>query len=1018
MSRKYQKYSFPFVGGIDTKTDSKVLQGTKLPDLLDGIFTQHGKIQLRPGFESISHNLITSDGGDMGTIKALAALDTELVALTPDHLYSYSDGHPGWFEKGSLVSLIPEVKTISKAVSNQELADRAEVHGIAVTAWEDSRGGVYYSIEDTERGSFFIQNQLLTSTGQRPRTIALGDVLHLYWTDETTGYLYCKPISPTDLVTSLAASPKVVTDTLATSNAPYDVVPLYRTDYTYALIAYKVNTNQTRFHLVNTDGERPINPWGGSGYSDVAVDATMITVTARPVHGSILGIVTAYDGTTIYNYSISTSLVPFIPGTYTPGITLDNITCEYRYGLDYGGYEFRQYIEESAAQTYNHVVYQVTLDGDYNGTGRTVWSRHACLASKAFVVRGDASTEDDQLYLGIAYESTIQSTLFIYRDDGLLVAKLLSGVHGGCPAKPHLPQVQDIGASIFVLATNSKAQLEVNLGELPVFTDTGIVQVSLDFDAAQAYRAVQVGESLILTGGQTWSYDSAQATESGFHLFPENVTVAENGAGNLATGTAGAYSYLVVYESVNAKGERIQSTGLTVSFTTTGAGKKLRLTIPTLTHTYMDRVAIAVYRTIKDPPPGAAYHRVSSLDPSATGDNGYLVNDPTVNTVTFDDNYSDTALVSGELCYLNAQVDNIAPPASYAVCRTADRCWLVSAEDRREVWFSKLLVPGTQVGFNDNQVIELPSEATALESLNNTLVCFTRDQIFLVSGEGPSNLKNDANSLNSFSQPIPLPADAGCIDQRSLVRTKDGLMFRSAKGIYLLDQGFQLHYIGAEVEAYNDQDIVSATLLADRNLVIFLTDSGRSLAYDYFFRKWVPWSITGISGLILGETYYYATAGGIVLKMSETYSDNGALYSHEITTPWIAIDTRQGHQRVKRAIFLGDYHSAHRLRVQIAYDYDDIYSHTIEWDPADALNLTNLGDEATLGDEDVLGGTGNRVYQCRFRLPRQRCQAVRFKITGLPSEAGQGFSLSEMVLEIAGMTGANRLESTRNGTQN
>lgn len=999
MAISYTRIPVLFTGGIQSKTDSKVLEAPGLPDCINGQYEQLGEISMRPGFTKLGDSTIAGTSIDLGGASNLATLSDELILLGKNHLYSYSEGGSGWFDRGSLVSVIPEVKNVSKAVSNQELADRAEAGGIVVTAWEDSRGGIYYSIQDSETSAFYSQNVLLTSTGSRPRITSIGGIIQLFWLDTTVGYIYCLPVSPTDIPLSISSPPIVVSDTVGTTNPCYDVVGLNRTDYTLGVIAFKTNTNQTRYHLVDSTGARATNPWGSTVFSDVAVNSTMLSLAARPDHASIIFWLACYDGTTVYNYPVSTSLIPFVPGTYTPGLTITNLTNQYQYNVSYGGYKPYLYLEESAAQTYNYLIHSVTLDGDLIGTGRTTFKRHAGLASKPFLVAGNRSTEDDQLFLAVVHESIAQSTLFLYRQDGLLVSKILSGIHGGLPGKAHLPQVQGIGANVFVLATNSKARLEVGLGQSPVFTDTGIVQVSFDFESGQGYRSVQAGKSLYLTGGQLWVYDTNFVAESGFHLFPENISVAENGAGNLSSGGAGTYSYMVVYEYPNAAGERIQSDGILINFTTTGASKKLRLTIPTLTHTGKDRVAIAVYRTVKNPPTGAPLYRVSSLDPSAVGDNKYLVNDTTVDTVTFDDNISDAALISNELCYLNAQVGNSGPPSAYAVCRTSDRVWLISAENRREIWFSKLIETGNQVGWNEDQIIELNEDATGIEQLNNTVIIFTDTQIYGVSGNGPSNLSND---FNTFSQPQQISTDAGCIDQRTLVRTKDGLMFQSRKGFYLLDQGFGVQYIGADVEYWNDQTFTSATLLPDRNEVVFLAESGRTLVYNTFFRKWLTWSVIGAGAVNYQDALTYCVSSGNVYQMGATYSDAGEPYNLTVITPWIKLAQLAAYQRVRSCFVLGEYHSAHILQIYVGYDFDEATWHgPYEWDPSTALDLHTLGDYSpTLGDGPAtLDGAGNRVYNCQINLARRECQAVRLKIQG-SGAAGQQFSLNAIALEV------------------
>lgn len=58
-----------------------------------------------------------------------------------------------------------------------------------------------------------------------------------------------------------------------------------------------------------------------------------------------------------------------------------------------------------------------------------------------------------------------------------------------------------------------------------------------------------------------------------------------------------------------------------------------------------------------------------------------------------------------------------------------------------------------------------------------------------MQGNGP-----DATGANSdYGDPTLITSDVGCINDNSVVIMPQGLMFQSAKGIYLLDQSLKLN---------------------------------------------------------------------------------------------------------------------------------------------------------------------------------------------------------------------------------
>src|SRR5207302_1775315 len=83
-----------------------------------------------------------------------------------------------------------------------------------------------------------------------------------------------------------------------------------------------------------------------------------------------------------------------------------------------------------------------------------------------------------------------------------------------------------------------------------------------------------------------------------------------------------------------------------------------------------------------------------------------------------------------------------------------------------------------------------------------------------------------------------LASDLGCQSPASVVETPAGLMFRSSKGIYLLDRSLSVQYIGAPVESFNSLTVSGAFVLAYANQVRFTTVEGTTLCFDYVQAVW------------------------------------------------------------------------------------------------------------------------------------------------------------------------------------
>jgi hypothetical protein len=297
---------------------------------------------------------------------------------------------------------------------------------------------------------------------------------------------------------------------------------------------------------------------------------------------------------------------------------------------------------------------------------------------------------------------------------------------------------------------------------------------------------------------------------------------------------------------------------------------------------------------------------------------------------------------------------------------------------------------------------------TSIATIDDKLLVFKNSQIFYIVGQGPTN----TGLNNDLSDAILITTDAGCIDPRSVVGSPVGILFKSRKGIYLIDRSLAVVYIGAAVEAYNSDNITSATLSADVNQVRFTLESGVTLVYDYFVQQWGVFTNShAVDSLIWnGSTMLLRADGKVLEETSGVYTDDGQPIHLKLATSWFSFAQVQGFQRVRRAELLGAWKSPHQLKISVCYDFDDTVVQEV---------LVNSTTPTTFGGASPYGagsyGGQFQLYQWRIDLARQKCQAVKFIIEDLPSVtgSGEGLSLSSLAFEVGAKQGLNKVPASQ-----
>lgn len=984
----------PFAGGVDTKKDEKLVLPGKLVDLKNGIFKTHDIIQKRNGYSVFGTNIV--GGSSISAAESLATFLDEILAINKGTVYSYSSGLDKWVSRGTIPSPMVRSADVVRNSAQQTMPDMAINAGIAVYAWEDSRNGIRCSVLDHVSGVPFQADASVTTdaSATRPRCLAVGKFLFIVWVEGAN--LKQRRIDITAPQTLEAES------TLRTDVSSHmDAVSLGVTDNSKAVVAYTTTGSQvTLFYLTEAGGVgNPLND-GVPGPASVAENAaSALGLLVSSAGDFYVCLHNTTDGVRIFALE-SDFTVLFAPTDLDASTTtqVDNI-C----GVEESSTSFRWFYEVNAAASYNQLVSHNTISNAGVAGTAAVFLRSVGLAHKAF-------RQDSVTYVGLAHDSTLQATYFLADASGNIHAKTKPRVGGGLTARTGLPQVINSDTDVWVWAALRKTRLVSELNEDSenvTFTVTGVARSTYEFGTVERFLSDQLGQNLHLAGGALFAYDGRTLAEHGFHLFPENCALAETGTGGSMPD--GTYGFAVFFQWVDNRGQIHRSAPWLGSITlTAGTGtSKVTVTVPTLRLTGKSNVTVEVYST-EDA--GSIYYKVSSTTNPTS-------NDTTADTVTFDRTAADASILANELLYTTGGVvENIAAPPCAGVFAGRTRLWVIDAEDRDVVWYSKPYVDDRDrsVEFSDVFRMSVPPEGgdlVAVAQLDDKVVLFKKTRIYVIFGAGPNVL----GQQNSFSEPEILSTDVGCQDARSLVLTQAGLMFQSTKGIYLLNRGLAVDYIGEAVQAYNDETVTAAVMIEDDNQVRFLLeaeDSGRALVFDYSVGQWSTFTDhAGVGAVLSGGVFHFVTSAGVVHKeVPGTFLDNGVPYSLELTTAWLKLAGLQGFQRVRRIYLLGDRKDSHKLDAIIGYDYQPYFEGALQWDVDSVIDANVWGAEATWGDASVWGGVTDGVYQFRAHLSKQKCQSIRLRIKDVAAD-GESFSLASLALEVGIKKGGYKLRS-------
>lgn len=443
------------------------------------------------------------------------------------------------------------------------------------------------------------------------------------------------------------------------------------------------------------------------------------------------------------------------------------------------------------------------------------------------------------------------------------------------------------------------------------------------------------------------------------------------GIGSISTLSDGSYQYCAVWKYFDNNGQLIRSAPsipITITVTVNDIIGAV-VFVPTITNRNVSTIRVEWYRTKVN---GTTFYKVTNTSEDIAwsltkAQSGYA------------DIKSDASITaSPELLYNNGGIlDNYQIPAVKHVSVFKNRIIASGVDDPTAFYYSKTAIAGAPVEFAAEMFVQVDIDSdpiTGHSQLDDKLIIFKETKIYYLAGDGA----NDLGQGSSFSLPTLVATDVGCTSHNSIVKTPLGLMFKSQKGIYLLDRALQLSYIGKEVEDYNSTQVMGAKLLAEDNQVRFTLKTGFTLVYDYLFNRWTSFSQYGGDGATIWKDKFARVdnSGRIYVEDKSIWIDNGSTvtsYSPTIMTKWLQVKDLQNYSRIYRLAILGDLKSAHTLNYKLYYDYD----------------VTNY-DEYNFSSALITGSQyDDTVYQPVIHLKRQKCDAMMVVITVIPGTGTQ-----------------------------
>lgn len=944
-----QKLTVPLTEGLNTKADDRFLLPGEVKTLENGVYRKTGRIDKKFGFTNMTKNIY--GGGTLADAKGIYTLDNELLCESGDRLYSYSQELNAWVDKGSLIRTTLSTQEIVRTTSQQGDLQFTTIGDIRCFSWSDSRGGIRYSVQDTVTGTYFVYDTEISSNGNSPEVISHGTTFTVFYrVSETIRYRQISTSTPG----TLSSETTLISDVSSTTVGAFDVLTCQGDVY----LAYHFNASDI-LKVRKYAGGNFASASASADFSDVDIDYA-ITIVSSTVSGTSrihVGSGSNSLGTVIR--ILDTSLSTIIQEEFTASISPRFMT-----GVQISSSSHN--VQWVWTNNYSLTFYENQITMGIMGPSGIVSDTEP--VKRNFRLVTEAFSVNDTVYFGMVNTQDPQITLFIVDTDYNIVAKIAPGEaslnHTGSTVRLSSVEVSN---QQFMFAYGKKGERNRD----------GYSFGTIDFGTLTSASSATLNEVLYLSSGLLKIYDGVSVFEEGFAYYPTIDSAAISiGEGDVADGV---YQYVCTYEWLDNQGN-LHRSAPSIPFEleiSTGPGPVL-VTVDNLCLTEKSLygrspVKIVLWRTTGEGgSTGTTFYRVDEVD-----------NLPDIAYQSFLDTYSDASLASQEILYTSGGVlENIQAPANTIVIPHNKHLIIAGLEDGSAARVSKPAFKDEAPGFNEALELRMPSEGGRIScaaSMDDKIVFFKANSCYFSVGEGP-----DVFGSNLYSQPQLISDTIGCPDRNGAVLTPAGILFRSENGIYLLTRGLALEPIGHPVEDFNTSTVSDIVKIIGEDEIRVCTTDGNVLVYNYDENKWSIFTNREAAGSTVYQNIHYVVddTGQVSYEDSSTYLDNTAFVPLKVTTGWLSLDEIAGLQRIYKVQVIGDYHTPHKLTLDISYDENPAVVETHQ------LELT--------------ADPKQYIYEARPR--RQKFSSVQYTIRdAAPTSStgtGQGFTISGLRLVV------------------
>jgi len=987
----------PLITGQNESKDPKLLR--VLPP--EGLFTRaenvrwrkDGRAAKRYGAAAVSTTVVSGSFDE--EVNFLASWQGNRVVGAGGSLYQ--DTTDGWYRQGRYSQFAPvRVVGVGRNESGATKLQRPTslfLNGFWHYAWDD--GTSIYVLITTEEGAAIISK--IVNAGIRPRWVATGTTARLIYQDNLT----IKHVS-WDAGLSQTGAATVGTTPLGTVDHAWDAAPLSSTHWLWIgqigsqievdRISGTTGVDQALINegfvapncyptVMGTSGEKVYAAWVINSTGEIRVRTFDDDLTGASATTSVETNGGNNDQPGLVRSSSTTACLVWggLSNTGNQGGKLNYCTMTSNTaGTITTAYNVRASSRPFVANGLRHVLASTDNRGGFTVTGEDGWS-----AQRTYWV-----ITLDSLPRGGLNCWPVRSYPPLNRERERLSDVTTSGSRWCIPVLHELRSDR--------LSSSDTATIGIDAIH---FTDQSM-SVSL-----QNRETIEAAGALHITGGYLAEYiGGGYVVPNNFAVYaPGIIGVTDSAGGNVDDG---AHIYRAVYETIDRLGRRHRSAPSNPATATTGAGNNTVAvsystlgfgspfdrddTVETVLHVYRTKAGEVVHHRVT---PGIGAPSVFPLDAAAT----------------YTDTLSDSDSATSELLYTDGgRLPNITAPACRFATESGTRVWLGGLLYADRAIASKVIVPGEPVQFTDHESHQavFPTELTGIKGMDGALVGFTLEGAYVVYGDGP-----DDTGQGAFAEPRRIAGSVGCIDNRSIVDTPQGLLFQSQRGMFLLPRGFGTPiFVGDKfqdtIAAYPNvtgavrvsQASEGASALGEDTVRIALADSNtaptasRVLVLDLKTGQWSvdtpPVAIAAV-GLWDGAFAYARKEldDSSPLRADDVgaYSDAGAFVATLLETGDLRLFGVSGRGMVRKFVLLGEYRAACTVNVAMSTD--------------NGLTWTNVATYALSGLT-----TGERV-SLRWALPVRYLSEVRFRLSDSNASVSEGFVFNALTLEVDKLPG-------------